>query len=213
MGLKAGWLALFIFVWVIGAYLGSTYDYQNTEAAAGLSYTTGTVTFTQGSTGVVGLGTAWVASMEDGLIKANIDGVKVKILTVVNPTNITLYSLYPATGGAGMAYTMSPSPGWVGTGTGGYSEAPKTTLGAIMDAKNAIQKNPVVGSISVITNGKLWSAVYKIITWQWSFMENPDGSQAYGMFYWIFLFPFVAMGFLSVILLTYGIITGNLTWT
>jgi hypothetical protein len=213
MGLKAGWLALFIFVWVIGTYLGSTYDYQNTSASSGSLYSTGTATFTQGSTGVVGIGTAWVTSMEDGVMKSNTDGVWVKILTVVNPTNITLYSLYPAAGGAGMAYTMQPTPGWVGIGTGGYSEAPTTTLGAIMEAKDAIQKNPVVGSISVITNGKLWSAVYKIITWQWIFMQNPDGSQAYGMFYWIFLFPFVAMGFLSVILLTYGIITGNLTWS
>lgn len=213
MGLKAGWLALFIFVWIIGAYLGSTYDYQNTEASVGVTYSTGTVTFTQGSIGVVGLGTAWVASMEDGVIKSNVDGVWVKILTVVNPTNITLYSLYPAAGGAGMVYTMRPTPGWVGTGTGGYSEAPTTTLGAIMEAKNAIQKNPVVGTISVITNGKVWGAVYKIITWQWSFMLNPDGSQAYAMFYWIFLFPFVAMGFLSVLLLTYGILTGNLSWS
>jgi hypothetical protein len=43
-------------------------------------------------------------------------------------------------------------------------------------------------------------------------MMNPDGTLAYGMFYWIFLFPFVAMGFLSVLLLVYGIITGNISF-
>jgi len=213
MGLKAGWLALFIFVWVIGAYLGSTYDFQNTGSETGLSYTTGTANFTQGSTGVLGIGTTWVATMEDGLIKSNSDGVWVKILAVVNPTNITLYSLYPIVPTGVGLYTMKPSQGWAGSanGTGGYSEAPNTTLGTIMNAWESIQRNPL-NTISVIFNPSIWGAIYKVMTWQWSFMLNPDGTMAYGMFYWIFLFPFVSMGFLSVILLTYGIITGNLSW-
>ena len=40
MGLKAGWLALFLFVWTIGAFLGSTFEYQSAEGAAGVDYMT-----------------------------------------------------------------------------------------------------------------------------------------------------------------------------
>jgi len=49
MGLKAGWLALFIFVWLIGAFLGSTFEYQSTENSSGMAYSTGTANFTYNS--------------------------------------------------------------------------------------------------------------------------------------------------------------------
>jgi len=212
MGLKAGWLALFLFVWLIGAFLGSTFDYQSSEGEEGVAYTDGTATFTTGSTTVTGAGTTWVAAMEDGNIKANADGIWTKIKTIDAVNQLTLYSPYTGAGGAGLDYTMAVTPGFVGSGTGGYEYTPSSTLGTLISAFNAVQKNPIVGTVSIVTNGEFWKAAYKIITWQWSFLLNPDGTMAYGLFYWIFCLPFVIMGMLSVFLLAYGIITGNLSW-
>jgi hypothetical protein len=128
MGLKAGWLALFIFVWLIGAFLGSTFDYHHTTAT------------------------------------------------------------------------------WAGTGTGGYTDTPITTLQYLMNISNAVQRFPVLGGIPLpVPNTEYFSTMYKVVTWQWSFLEG------YSMFYWLFCAPFAMMGVLSLILLVYGIITGNLT--
>lgn len=212
MGLKAGWLGLFLFVWIVGAFLGSTFEYQSSEGAAGVAYSTGTATFTNGSYTVTGLGTVWVAAMEDGNIKADADGVWTKIETVVNNTELTLYSPYTGTGGAGLVYTMAVSPGWAGSGTGGYAQSPVTTLNYLLDIKNAIVRLDILGGIPLpIPNPTYFKAAFRVVTWQWSFMYNPDGTLAYGLFYWIFCLPFVVMGVLSLILLVFGIITGNLT--
>ena len=206
MGLKAGWLALFIFVWTIGIFLGSTFDYGSAEEDRGIAYSTGTATFTTSSDTVEGAGTAWVADMVGGIIKSNTDGVWYKIESVTDGDTLVLYAPYAEDGGAGHDYTMEASAGWAGTGSGGYDVAPSSDLAVIMQTVNAIQRNPVMGIIAVPLNGELWGAVFHIITWQWTFMEG------YGMIYWIFLFPFAAMGMLSVLLLAYGIITGNISW-
>lgn len=203
MGLKAGWLALFVFVWIIGAFLGSTFEFQTGE---GISYSTGTATFTSGSIAVAGAGTTWTSEMEGGLIRADNDGIWTKIETVSDSDDLLLYSPYTGTGGAGLSYTMAQSPGWSGNGTGGYSESPVTTLEYITNLSNAFQRLPLLGNIPLpVPNGEYFKSIYKVITWQWSFMEG------YAMFYWIFCAPFVVMGVLSLILIVYGIITGNLT--
>ncbi len=208
MGLKAGWLALFLFVWLIGAFLGSTFEYHNTESDAGVAYTTGTATFTNGSKTVTGAGTVWIATMEDGRIKADTDGLWHKIETVVNNTELTLYSPYTSTGGAGLDYTMAVSPGWAGSGTGGYEESPITTLDYLLNVTNSFQRLPFFNiTIPIPTNQDYWSAAYKVVTWRWSFMDG------YDMIYWIFCAPFVAMGVFSMLMIAYGIITGNLSWT
>ena len=130
MGLRAGWLALFIFVWLIGAFLGSTFDYQNT----------------------------------------------------------------PET--------------WAGTGSGGYEKSPGDKLDYIMDISNAVQVNQILGAIPVPMPNKLYfSTIFEIATWQWSFLKG------YEMFYWIFCMPFVVMGVMSLALLAYGVMTGNLTFS
>lgn len=207
MGLKAGWLALFIFVWIIGAFLGSTFEYHSSESGAGLSYTTGTATFTNGSDQVLGIGTAWVdATMAGGNIKADDDGIWHKIESVEDGTHLTLYNLYTGDGGAGMSYTMAASGGWAGTGEGGYDQSPVTTLQYLLNVSNAFQKIPLLGNIPIpVPNGEYFKSAFKVITWQWSFMDG------YEMFYWIFCAPFVVMGVLSMILLVYGLITGNIT--
>ena len=110
MGLKAGWLALFIFVWVIGVFLGSTFEQEDTSAT------------------------------------------------------------------------------WAGSGNSSYETASINNLQTVMSSFQAVQRNPIAGTLSMVVNGDFWSAVFKMITWQWSFLMNEDGSMAYGMFYWIFLF-------------------------
>lgn len=295
MGLKAGWIALFIFVWAIGAFLGSTFDYQSAQGATGISYSEGNATFTAGSSVTThgGLG-AWTVAMQGGNISLTADGIPCKIkhvgggvlsngsgvatgspltlalganvipvtrlgtLTVVlpagntgqaltgtctvvpSPTNLVagtntiavtagavpgtinvnfiapntvifLYSAYTGTGGAG-AYIIQTTPGWAGTGTGGYTKSPLNTLEDLMFANQVQQRNALIGAVTLIVNPKFWEATFDILLWRWSFMMNPDGTLAYGMFYWIFLFPFVAMGFLSVLLLVYGILTGNISF-
>lgn len=287
MGLKAGWLALFLFVWLIGAFLGSTFEYQASGSTAGVSYSTGTATFTNGSDVVTsGGGAVWTTAMEGGNIKGNADGIWVKIrhvgggyirnnggtiatspatlaiganaitvtqlgqiaivlptgsngtavggvctvvgspvalvagtniisttdvvggitVNVVGATVMFLYSPYVWTGGAGLAYTIQPSPGWVGSGTGGYTSSPTTKLGYLLNLSNAVQRIELLGAIPFpIPNGEYFKAVFEVITWRWSFLTD------YGMFYWIFCVPFVVMGVLSMILLVYGVLTGNLT--
>ena len=205
MGLKAGWLALFTFVWLIGAFLGSTFEYQASDGEAGIVYSTGTAIFTTGSTTVTGAGTIWTAAIEGGNIKADIDGIWTKIETRVGNTELTLYSPYTGTGGAGLAYTMAVSPGWAGSGSGGYSESPVSTLEYITNISNAFQQLSLLGNIPIpVPNPEYFKSAFKVVTWQWSFMEG------YEMIYMIFCAPFVVMGTLSMILLAYGILTGNL---
>lgn len=134
MGLKAGWIAFFVFVWLIGAFLGSTFEYQNTKDT------------------------------------------------------------------------------WAGTGSGGYHTSPTSKLEYLMDIKNAVQQNTFLGAIPLpVPNADYFKTLGEVITWKFSFMYNPDGTMAYGMIYYIIFVPFVLMGILSLILLAYGIITGNLT--
>jgi hypothetical protein len=130
MGLKAGWLALFMFVWLVGAFLGSTFEFQNTADT------------------------------------------------------------------------------WAGSGTGGYDQSPQSTIEYLIDVTNSFQKLPFFNiTIPIPTNQQYWEAAFKVITWRWAFMED------YDMIYWLFCAPFVAMGVLSLILIAYGIITGNLSWS
>ena len=208
MGLRAGWIALFLFVWLIGAFLGSTFEYQTSTNGEGITYTTGTATFANGSTTVVGAGTAWAnLTMAGGNIKSDTDGVWYKIQSVSDVTHLTLYAQYQQTGGVGMAYTMAQSPGWAGTGTAGYDQSPVTTMEYLTQISNAFQRVSILGNIPLpIPNSEYFKALGKVVTWQWSFMDG------YEMFYWIFCAPFVAMGIFSMLMLTYGLLTGNLDW-
>jgi len=207
LGLRAGWIALFVFVWIIGAFFGSTFEYQNSVNGAGIAYSTGVATFTNGSTSVTGAGTAWGATMENGNIKADADAIWTKIKTVTGAGSLTLYSPYSGTGGAGLPYTMAVSPGWAGSGTGGYSQAPTNTLSYLFNVSNAFQKIPLLGNIPLpVPNASYFQSVFRVMTWQWSFMDG------YSMIYWIFFAPFVAMGVLSMLVLFFGLLRGNITF-
>jgi hypothetical protein len=81
-----------------------------------------------------------------------------------------------------------------------------------MDISNAVQRYSVLGNIPLpIPNGEYFQAAFDVLTWKFAFLYNPDGTMAYGMFYWLFLAPFAVMGVLSMVLIVFGIITGNLT--
>ena len=364
MSLKAGIIALVTFVWIIGAFLGSTFDYQSTELAAGQSYSTGTATFTNDDDIVTsGGGAVWVAAMEDGNIQAtndaplwskieyvgagyltdrtgvatgspvtlavgaaeiipvtrlgtftivlapgnsgeatsiggclvtgspvdlvgvldNIGGVaplapvsftvgintiavgglgtfsivlpegntgtatsvapcivdgspvtlvagnniintsgaignitidvggisvitttgvvgNINIDTTGSTIQIFLYSPYSGTGGGGLDYTMRPTPGWAGTGGGGYSTSPIAQLERLLQMNQVEEQNVFVGTIVTLTSGEFWGAMWTLATWQFSFMEG------YQMIFLIFFFPFVAMVVFSLLLLLYNAI-------
>ena len=207
MGLKAGWLALFIFVWLVGAFLGSTFEYQSSEAAEGMAYSAGLATFVKGSENVTGNGTTWNDGlMAGGLIQCNDDDAWYKIASVNSTTLLNLTAVYAEGGGANKAYTMQTSQGWAGTGTGGYSTSPTAKLEYLLNVSNAIQRISILGVIPFpIPNGDYFSTMFEVVTWQWSFLDGM------GLFYWIFCVPFIVMGVLSMILLVYGVLTGNLS--
>ena len=80
------------------------------------------------------------------------------------------------------------------------------TLGALASGSEVSQKLPLVGNISFISAGIDWvSSAFEIVFWQWSFVEP------YPMLQNIFT-AFALMGLLTLIMIVYGMITGNLTW-
>jgi hypothetical protein len=206
MPLRPGWLALFVFVWIIGAFLGSTFEYQDSTNGEGISYSAGTATFTNGDATVVGNATVWDnATMAGGNIKIVAEGTWYKIASVTNVTHLELASNYYGTGGGGLLYTMATSPGWVGTGTGGFAQSPVTTLEYLTNIGNAFTRLPILGNIPLpVPNAEYFKTVFKVVTWDWSFMHG------YSMIYWVFFAPFVCMGVLSLILIVYSVLVGNL---
>jgi hypothetical protein len=296
MGLKAGWIALFLFVWIIGAFLGSTFEYQTSVNGAGIAYSTGTATFTHNSDELTsGGGATWSYTMDGGNIKCDADGTWYRLtnvgggyisdqtgimyntlggslnettpatiivgantvtvttlgtfvitipagntgtaasnvctvqgspvalvagdntitttgvvgsitVTTVGTTQGFLHVPYNGTTAAGAAYTMAQSPGWAGSGSGGYATSPITKMEYLIDVNNAHQNLPLLGVFTwLVPNGEYFKTVRDVLLWKWSFMDG------YEMIYWIFFMPFVAMGVLSVILLIYGVISGNIT--
>ena len=136
MGLRAGFLGFFLFVWIIGAFLGSTFEFHDTPAE------------------------------------------------------------------------------WAGTGTGGYSESPVTTLDYLLDVKNIVQKTEIMGAIPMMMpNQEYFETGFKVLMWQFSFLYDTTGEMAYGLVYYIVFMPFAVMGVLSLILLIYGTISGNLSFS
>ncbi len=73
----------------------------------GANYTTGTVTLTTGSSGVIGAGgAAFTTNMVGGYIKGDTDAVYYQIISVDSATTLTINAPYLQTGGAGLAYTI-----------------------------------------------------------------------------------------------------------
>lgn len=198
-------LKLFAFIWVIwvvAIFLGSTFEYRDTVAEAGIEYSTGTAIFTQGDATVTGVLTVWVVGMEGGIIKYDADDIWCKIIDVVNPLEITLAFDYPGAGGGAAAYSMATSKAWMG-------EAETTTLDFLMNWKNAIYTADAFGVIPIpFPNKEYFTTWFHVVTLQFDFLQGTG----YKMFYWIVLAPIAIMGVLAMILLFVGLIRGNISW-
>ncbi len=95
---------------------------------------------------------------------------------------------------------------WAGSGTGGYSQSPKTTIEGLMQGSSSTERLPSVGNVSVVTSVTNWfSNAFKVLTWQWSFMKDFPMVQ-------FLLTSFGAMGFLSMMMIVWNIIRGNVSW-
>jgi hypothetical protein len=198
---------LIICFWIVTSLLISSYDFESTSEAAGMDYSTGTATFTNGSTSVTGSGTSWDDStMANGLIQLDADGIWCKISSVTNATTLVLAAPYTSTGGSG-DYTMQASGAW-GHNLSTADEAGYTDLEYIMNFKNATMQLPVMGGIPMpVPNPEYFKAIGRIVTLTVPFLQ-----QSGYMVVQYFLWAFAVMGILSLILLIMGIISGNITW-
>ena len=107
---------------------------------------------------------------------------------------------------------------WLGTTYDGYSSFDtfvgadgstannSATLSGLESGSETTQQLPLVGNIPFVTpTVNFITSVFKIITWQFSFVEP------YPMIQAIFT-AFGTMGFLTMLMIVYGMVTGNLTW-
>lgn len=114
----------------------------------------------------------------------------------------------------GSTFEYHDSTTWSGNGTGGYTRSPMTTLEFLKDIRNVTQQTEILGAIPMIApNSEYFSAIFDIVLWRFSFLYDTDGEFAYGLVYYIFLFPFVLMGIISLVMLFIGVLRGNLTFT
>ena len=205
-------MMLMVFVYVIGMFLGSTFEYHSADASQGQAYTTGTAAFTNGSATVIGVGTTWIAGMEGGIMKNDTDDIWVKIDTVVGNLEITLAYEYTGTGGAAAVYTMAVSGGWAGAGSAGLEQSPSSTLEYLTNLNNAIQQTPLFGgAISIpFFSGDYFDAMFKVVTWQFDFLFYDTLGN---MFYWVVILPFVVASLATLGIILYGLIFGRLTWS
>jgi hypothetical protein len=87
-------------------FIGGGYIYGGSRKTA--NYTTGTVTFTNGSKTVTGSGTTWNTLVDAGmLIQRGNERVYV-VASVDSTTQITLRDAYEGVTGSGVSYTLSP---------------------------------------------------------------------------------------------------------
>jgi hypothetical protein len=198
---------LILCFYIVASLLISSYDFESTSEAAGMDYSTGTATFTNGSTSVTGSGTSWDDStMANGLIQLDADGIWCKISSVTNATTLVLSAAYTGDGGSG-AYSMQASGAW-GHSLSTEDEEANTDLEYVLNYKNATMQLPVMGGIPMpIPNPEYFKAWGRIITLTVPFLQ-----QSGYMIVQYFLWAFAVMGILSLVLLVMGIITGNITW-
>lgn len=76
-------------------------------------YRTGTVTLTNGNTGVTGAGTAWIANVGVGELFNGPDGKVYEIAGVVSDTSLTLATVYLGTTGPTQAYSIAPTQSYM----------------------------------------------------------------------------------------------------
>ena len=172
------WFGFLAFIWITCMFLGSTFERQG-AVAEGQTYSTGSATFTTGSTVVTGSGTSWVSGMAGGVIKLNADNSWKRIVSVEDTENLTLPYSYSPAGGSG-AYTMMPNPAWSG-------ESGETTLEYLADLRHITYQEGEVGMLAWLTpNPVYFETVIQVVTWDFTFLRG----EGYEMIRWIILLPF-----------------------
>jgi len=102
-------------------------------------------------------------------------------------------------------WTFDGSAAWAGTG--GYSISPVATLGNVIASAQAHQQLPLIGKIAfVVFNPNFWVALFGIATLQFTFMTG------LGFIYFLVITPFAVLSIISIGLLIYGMIRGNITF-
>ncbi len=104
--------------------------------------------------------------------------------------------------GTWLGWTYDGAASW----GGGTTENASTTMTNIMSANVASQRLASVGIVSfLVSAGQFLFSLYMILTWQFSFVKP------YPMVQWIF-FAFGAMGLVSLFMMLYGMVRGNISW-
>lgn len=176
--------------------MGSIFEKQGAEAA-GLNYATGTATFTQYSSEVVGSGTSWTTDMEGGVISYDADGYWYSISSVTNTTHLTLAARYDYTGGNG-AYTMKAIAAWTG-------ETEENTLEYLVNIRNVVYQEGETGALAWVTpNLGYFTKLWQMFTWDFTFLRG----QSYEIVRWIVLTPFSIAAVFGMIVLFIQIMQG-----
>ncbi len=106
----------------------------------------------------------------------------------------------------GTIFSVTYNGGTTLAGTSSYTENASTTISNLQSGYSSSEVLPLVGKVSFISSawGFIQSA-YNAVTWRFSFLEP------YPMAYWI-ISCFGTIGFLSLLILLYQAIRGNITW-
>ena len=92
-----------------------------------------------------------------------------------------------------------------------YDTSPQQTLQEMYKAEKAIIQNPIYGTVSMVFNPSAWDALYRITTWQWAFLYDESGNMISPMFYWIFLFPWIATFAFAMLVIIFNSLRGNVS--
>lgn len=98
-----------------------------------------------------------------------------------------------------------------GGGTMGREKSPIAVLEDAVQGKALFQEQPLLGGAIVIPipNTAVIGAVYDVLTLQFDFLQYDKTGK---IFYMVVLFPLVIAGILSLLLMFFGMIFGNITW-
>lgn len=129
------------------------------------NYTTGTLTATNGSTAIVGAGTAFLANVDAGMV-VTINNRLHAVASVTDDTHLVLFKAYTGTTGAGIASAFSPLP----------------TIPATYGGAGATMWSVVANRLCVCIGNKVFmSAAGDSTSWTVTdFHELPDGTVCLG---------------------------------
>lgn len=103
-------------------------------------------------------------------------------------------------------WTFDGNATWAVTGGVGNSN-PILNMQNVIASSQAHQNLPLIGKVAfVIFNPNFYVALFGIATLQFTFMTG------LGLIYFLIITPFAVLSIISLGVLIYGVLTGNLTW-